>query len=141
MILDRCTETYARVCVCPVKLEYVRYHANFCLIFVLVSVYLQHSFQIALTSLSIAILRFLAYLLSIFNVVIIKVFSPIIIENLWAVLKKKVAKHVPTSSDELWRITEQEWHRINNDVIVRLYESMPQRIKLALDCKDLNIKY
>jgi len=63
------------------------------------------------------------------------------IENLWAVLKKKVAKHVPTSSDELWRITEQEWHRINDDVIVRLYESMPQRIKLALDCKGLNIKY
>ena len=41
----------------------------------------------------------------------------------------------PQKSDELWNCTKQQWNLLDSDVIVKLYDSMPRRIKAALKCK------
>ena len=63
------------------------------------------------------------------------------IENLWSLLKEKVSRHSPTTSDQLWSITKQEWDSIPDDAIIALYESMTHRIKTMLQCKGQNMKY
>lgn len=63
------------------------------------------------------------------------------IENLWSILKEKVAKHNPGTCDELWSITKHEWNSIDAVTIVKLYEFMSQRMKAVLKAKGQNIKY
>ena len=52
-----------------------------------------------------------------------------IIENLWALLKRRVAKYSPKTSDDLWNIIKEEWYAIDNDTISKLYASIPQHLK------------
>ena len=63
------------------------------------------------------------------------------IENLWSILKEKIDMLNPTNSDELWNYTKQQWNLLDSDVIVKLYDSMPRRIKTALKCKGQQLKY
>jgi len=66
-------------------------------------------------------------------------FNPI--ENLWSIVKEKVAMQNPKNSDELWNCTKQQWDLLGNDVIVKLYDTMPGRIKVAMKCKGHQLKY
>ena len=43
-----------------------------------------------------------------------------VIENLWALLKKKVTERNPKNADELWTFANEELHGIPNDVIQNL---------------------
>jgi transposase len=50
------------------------------------------------------------------------------IENMWAIVKQKLAgKHFRTRND-LWEGTQEAWKSIPLDTINNLYESMPNRI-------------
>lgn len=64
-----------------------------------------------------------------------------IIENLWAVLKLRVRKHKTTSIDHLWQICQSEWNNISIGDITKLYDSIPRRLAMIVECKGLNIKY
>ena len=50
------------------------------------------------------------------------------IENLWAILKRKLAQYETPPSDfnELWIRIEAEWRKINEETIQKLVESMPK---------------
>lgn len=65
------------------------------------------------------------------------------IENLWDYLACQVSKraHQPSSPDELWQVLEEEWYRIDSDVIKRLYMSMPKRMEEVVKRKGWNIPY
>lgn len=64
-----------------------------------------------------------------------------IIENLWSIVKKNVSKHTPMSKFNLWEIVQSEWYKIENKIIIDLFDSIPRRIKAVLKNKGLNTKY
>ena len=64
-----------------------------------------------------------------------------VIENVWDVLKEMVALRNPSTVDELWQYCQEEWAKITPQQIVKLYESMPNRIKAVVDAKGGNTKY
>jgi len=64
-----------------------------------------------------------------------------IIENLWSMLKANVQKRCAKSQNELWEAIEQEFHSIDDSIIIGLYNSIPRRLQAILDAKgeQLNI--
>jgi len=64
-----------------------------------------------------------------------------IIENMWAELKKKIAKHTPISKNELWDVVQREWYAIPDDYVRTLYQSLPRRLHHVLMNKGLHSKY
>lgn len=60
-----------------------------------------------------------------------------IIENLWAILKKKAKLRLPwtNSGDELWEVLQDEWYKIDTETVNHLYESMPRRIEELIKAK------
>ena len=64
-----------------------------------------------------------------------------VIENLWSILKRNVAKVKVNSQDELWSRITQEFAGISNDYVKNLYESIPKRIKAVIKNKGLPCKY
>lgn len=64
------------------------------------------------------------------------------IENLWAVLKRKVALHRPTCSEHLKQVIRQAWEtEIDRELCERLVDSMPDRIQAVLHAKGFPTKY
>jgi predicted DNA-binding protein (UPF0251 family) len=64
------------------------------------------------------------------------------IENLWRVIKSKVAGMHPSSLDELKRCIQHIWDNdFPSSVCMKLVESMPKRIHLVLQSKGAHIKY
>jgi len=55
------------------------------------------------------------------------------IENVWALLKDRVANRRPGNLDELESIIRQEWNALSRDYAVRLISSMPGRLKQVID--------
>lgn len=55
------------------------------------------------------------------------------IENIWCYIKSKLCEYpdAPKSLDELWTRVEEIWVSIPIEFIRKLYESMPQRIKMV----------
>ena len=64
-----------------------------------------------------------------------------IIENLWNILKVNVKKRNAQTIEQLWSFCEEEWNAIPNDVISRLFESLPHRILSIISAKGGNSKY
>jgi hypothetical protein len=64
-----------------------------------------------------------------------------IIENVWQILKGNVHKRSPSNSVDLWSIVLDEWHRIPEDYIIKLYESIPRRLDGLIHKKGLHTKY
>ena len=64
-----------------------------------------------------------------------------ILKNLWSVLKSRVNKRLPKTSDELWAITQEEWHAINKDEVIKLFDSIPTRLQAVILNKGHHIKY
>lgn len=65
------------------------------------------------------------------------------IENLWALLKRRLAAYdaPPKNFDELWSRIQTEWSLIPHEMIQKLVESMPKRIKSVIKNKGLWTKY
>jgi hypothetical protein len=55
------------------------------------------------------------------------------IENLWAILKRRVAAHNPTTTEELKAAILTEWHSITPSQCARLVKSMPARCQAVLN--------
>lgn len=66
-------------------------------------------------------------------------FNPI--ENLWGIVKRKVALSKPTTLEDLWTKVLEAWQSIGQEEIDRLLASMPRRMKLALRAKGGITKY
>ena len=66
-----------------------------------------------------------------------------IIEHVWDHLEHRVRTRtkLPSNVTELWDALVEEWHNIEDDYIVSLYESMPRRVQALLDAKGGHTKY
>jgi len=64
-----------------------------------------------------------------------------IIENLWSMLKAKIQKRCSKSQNELWEPIEQEFHSIDDSIIIDLYNSIRRRLPAILDAKAEQTKY
>lgn len=67
------------------------------------------------------------------------------IENLWAILQKRVNKRLRNQNvnngDELFQVVKEEAKSIEPKIIKNLYQSMPKRIKLLTENNYKRIKY
>ena len=67
------------------------------------------------------------------------------IENLWAVLKRRVAQRKPSDLEEIKKYLVEEWklwNRFEDDNFIERYiNSMPKRISLVIRSKGFPIKY
>lgn len=60
-----------------------------------------------------------------------------IIENLWDHLDRMVRTRdpLPKNREELWLALKEEWESIDQEVIAKLYSSMPKRVRDLLKAK------
>ena len=63
------------------------------------------------------------------------------IENVWAIMKRKVEKKRPKSLDELEKIVNEVWDNLPLDFVKSLCYSMKKRIQLCIDNKGKKINY
>ena len=65
------------------------------------------------------------------------------IENLWRILKRRLAKYnnTPSGVYKLWERTQQEWYNIESQIIKNLINSMPRRLKTFKKSKEKWTKY
>ena len=73
------------------------------------------------------------------------------IENLWALLKKKTFKvyfnlnslegKKNEAEFQLFKILQQTWKNIKNEIVQNLIESMPRRIQTVIAAKEWHTKY
>lgn len=65
------------------------------------------------------------------------------IEHVWDKLKIQIGQREkrPTSVHELWDMVLEEWELIPQEMIEKLYESMPRRVEAVLKAKGGNTKY
>ena len=64
-----------------------------------------------------------------------------IIENMWSILKYRVSKYFTRSKEELWDTVCREWYSIDNDIVKKLYESIPKRLTEIYSSKGQHCKY
>jgi DDE superfamily endonuclease/Transposase len=62
-------------------------------------------------------------------------------ENLWAILKRDIQKKQPKNVCELDKFVQGAWEGINLEYLINLIESMPTRIKMAIEAKGYSIPY
>ncbi|GBB92312.1 hypothetical protein RclHR1_00020015 [Rhizophagus clarus] len=57
------------------------------------------------------------------------------IEHLWDVLERRVREHKPhpKNIEELMVILEEEWNKIEPEILTNLVESLPRRVQAVLD--------
>lgn len=53
------------------------------------------------------------------------------IENLWALLKRRVEKRLPKSLEKLKSMLQEEWKAIDVETLQKLVYSMPSRCQLV----------
>jgi transposase len=65
------------------------------------------------------------------------------IENIWYVLKTAVNRRpvMPKNVDEMWVALQQEWAKIDIDLLNNLAEGMPNRVCAVLEAKGGHTKY
>ena len=65
------------------------------------------------------------------------------IENLWAILKKRLNTYQtpPNSIHVLWERIEEQWNTITPELCNKLIESMPKRMQMVVQAKGSWIKY
>jgi transposase len=63
------------------------------------------------------------------------------IEHVWDILKERVAQRGCSTLGQLWESITDEWNKISNDEIRKLYDSMPRRIVAVLRAHGGNTKY
>ncbi len=63
------------------------------------------------------------------------------IETLWAIFKKRIRDRAPKDLEQLKSYAFQEWTNISQDLIQKLYRSMPKRLKEVIKAQGKNTKY
>lgn len=66
------------------------------------------------------------------------------IEHLWAILKQKLFskyERPPSGMIELWKRVHSEWYNFEDDICLKLVESMPRRIEAVIKAKGMWTKY
>jgi len=65
------------------------------------------------------------------------------IENLWNELEIRIRKHkpMPRNKNDFFAALKEEWYKIDEDRLIRLVKSMPNRIKAVLENKGNPTKY
>ena len=63
------------------------------------------------------------------------------IENLWGILKRRVAERDPQSIDDLIKVLQDEWSAIDQQVIDKLLASTPERFRLVLEEEGKSINH
>ena len=58
-----------------------------------------------------------------------------IIENIWSLLKRHVAKRFPGTIEELWKVAKKDWYQIDDVYIRNLYASIPRRLDAVIKMK------
>ena len=64
-----------------------------------------------------------------------------VIENMWSILKTNVNRRFPRTVDDLWKVAEEEWYRIDDSYIDNLYRSIPRRLDTVIKMKGYHSKY
>ena len=55
------------------------------------------------------------------------------IENIWSILKDKVARRNPQTKEELKLCIRQEWNNLDNQEVISIAESMPKRVRMLIE--------
>lgn len=63
------------------------------------------------------------------------------IENLWGIIKRVIAARKPTNKDMLWKVIQEEWHKITPGQCASLVASMPKRCSTVLKQKGYPTQY
>ena len=63
------------------------------------------------------------------------------IENLWAILDRRVQARYPTSKEDFKRKLKEEWAKITPDFVRKFIMSMPRRIQAVLDKNGKHTRY
>lgn len=63
------------------------------------------------------------------------------IENIWAIIDRKLANHTISNLRELEQLVDKYWNEVGVELCVKLIESMPARIKACLKSKGGYFKY
>jgi len=56
-------------------------------------------------------------------------------ENVWSILKDRVAKRNPQTKEDLKNFIRQEWRNLDNDEVITIAESMPDRVQMLIENK------
>ena len=64
-----------------------------------------------------------------------------IIENIWSLLKRNVAKRFPGTIEELWKVAKVEWYQIEYAYIRNVYASISRRLDAVIKMKGSHSKY
>ena len=65
------------------------------------------------------------------------------IENLWHVLKSNIRKRrdIPSSRNQLIAALQEEWAKIDMDIVNHLIDTMPHRMRAVVEARDGTTKY
>ena len=63
------------------------------------------------------------------------------IENLWAILDAKLRERRPQNEEELYQTLKEGWERLDVQLLTRLVDSMPNRLRQVLENDGLPISY
>lgn len=65
------------------------------------------------------------------------------IENLWHILRTNIKRRVPTPmrKEDLAATLQEEWAKLNMDMVNKLIESMPRRLQAVIDANGGSTKY
>jgi len=64
-----------------------------------------------------------------------------IIESVWSILKRNVSYHKCSTLDDLWSACQHEWSSISDEIIHKLYKSIPNRLNEVIRHKGGNSSY
>lgn len=63
------------------------------------------------------------------------------IENLWSYLDGKIRQHIISSKDDMKKVIQDEWQKIEPSYCEKLVKSMPKRLQMVKKCKGMHTKY
>uniref|UniRef100_A0A3B1JLU5 Tc1-like transposase DDE domain-containing protein n=1 Tax=Astyanax mexicanus TaxID=7994 RepID=A0A3B1JLU5_ASTMX len=64
-----------------------------------------------------------------------------VIENLWAVVKRKICHRKPTTLDQLKQNIATAWEAVSAETCDKLVKSMPRRLQAVIQAKGAATKY
>jgi transposase len=63
------------------------------------------------------------------------------IENVWAIVKRRIGSPSFSSTEELWQATQTAWNSITTSEILKIVDSMKKRISMCIALKGGPISY
>ena len=63
------------------------------------------------------------------------------IENVWSLLKRNVYKRHIENSDDLEQAINEEWEALSNELVIRIFNSIYDRVDALISSKGSVIKY